>query len=635
MPEYKVTIGKTTDTATLGKSDVIGAGGEAVVYKYKGHAIKIWHDYDVGKIKKVKAILGIEWGDDLPSQVVTPISPVLDRSDRIVGFCMNLLPDGYNQLVYMFKKRFVELHKISMSDRIGIFVSMHKVLKNLHKLGVVVGDLNDRNETFCVGGDPNIVFLDVDSFQYKQHSCVVGTEAYIDPRLYGLNLDSGVFYDCESDWYSYTTMLFRALVRAHPYGGAHNTVAGIPNRACANIFVADNSVTYPSNALPLGVLSDDILDIFSQFYTNNVRKEFPLSTLIRYGESVVACHSCGIEYFSHRGSCPSCSVRVPVVQLHREVTIDNMVIKQIIQSDGNILAYVPLDYTHTCLCVENGVVVRRHNRVHSGSATKPIYAFDPDYEVDLINENMMCVSSNGKVSVVSISDLDKVIEVDADSYGGGISAVCTRNKLWRVHNDELLSVEFTTMYGKTVSEQKKITNVMSGQTWLCGDFVSDHVGGFMRILNIYRWFCVHKGGTYNLNLQKVQGNFSLLDQHMYFGKKGVLVIRVVKFANSLSQQILVDYCSYVGDLIAPFIRQYSIDGLWSRVRGKVFQEVGDKIIVLHPTDKGITQEVLCTGATKVFTGTVSFVDCGSTLRMHNNNIIAVTGDSVYSIGATR
>ena len=199
----------------------------------------------------------------------------------------------------------------------------------LHQQRVVIGDFNDLN--VLVSGT-SAHLIDVDSFQFGNFKTPLFCLRFLDPRLTdGRSLLPVRPHDDDSDWYAFAVMAFQLLLLVEPYGGVYK---GLPHdaRLLQRITVFHRDVRYPKNAVPFGVLPDDLLQRFHQVFESDVRGEFPLSLLqsLRW----TRCR-CGGEHA--RDLCPLCASAAPAIARPLRVVHGRVSAEQIFATDGTIV----------------------------------------------------------------------------------------------------------------------------------------------------------------------------------------------------------------------------------------------------------------------------------------------------------
>ncbi|MBI4863886.1 MAG: hypothetical protein HY815_27050 [Candidatus Riflebacteria bacterium] len=306
----KVRIG--TESVKLGDADLLGAGGEARVYRWRDLAVKIYHPVDPAlaggarqaaeqqlraKLAKVR-----EFPRGLPQRVIAPLDPVSDDAGAQVGFTMRAVPGAHD--LARLSMRSWRQGGVTGGAVAALFGELHDDLEALHSRRVVVGDLNDANVLFTTdSGRLTPWLIDADSMQFGAHLCVVGHERFVDPRLYGVDLTGGPAFSPATDWYSYGVLLFANLLLVHPYGGVHRSHPTLLRRAQARVSVMNRAVSYPRAAIPFKVLPDDLLGWFEDLFEHDRRGAFPRNLLaMRW----TTCR-CGVEHA--RPACPDCATK--------------------------------------------------------------------------------------------------------------------------------------------------------------------------------------------------------------------------------------------------------------------------------------------------------------------------------------
>ena len=113
----------------LSPSDLIGAGGEAEIYKIGNQAVKIYHNGILSpqKIEKV-----INFPKKLPTNVLFPMDLVCDSKNKKIGFTMNFI-NGGTDVMKLSNKSYRETNQIDNYYVQNVFVSILKTVHELHK----------------------------------------------------------------------------------------------------------------------------------------------------------------------------------------------------------------------------------------------------------------------------------------------------------------------------------------------------------------------------------------------------------------------------------------------------------------------------------------------------------------------
>jgi hypothetical protein len=193
-------------------------------------------------------------------------------------------------------------------------LDMHATLGEIHRAGLVVGDLNDLNVLVGPGGG-EAHWIDVDSWSLGPWPCLSFTDRFWDPRL-----AAGSAPDRASDWYAYAVMLLQSLLFVGPWGGVHPQVPAAA-RAPRRLSVLAPGVRWPKPAAPREALPDELLHQLQRVFAEDLRAPLPRALLDAL--EFRRCPSCGLEH-ARRG-CPVCApgraaARAPAVIVRGRVT---------------------------------------------------------------------------------------------------------------------------------------------------------------------------------------------------------------------------------------------------------------------------------------------------------------------------
>ena len=275
-------------TLRLDPSAVLGVGGEATVVAIDANTVaKVWHQPTPQRATKLKLLLDAR--STFPAAVAAPTEALHDAAGTVIGCVIPRVPAEFAPIATMLRRS----PRPRVAEIVGTFAELGAVVDALHAASVVVGDLNDQNELVHGGA---VRLIDVDGFQLAGSPCVVATEAYADPCLYGSDLSAAPRFTPATDFYALAVLLFRALVAAHPYGGTHGSLGSLAARATARVWLFDPSVKYPSKvALPRAVLSPELDHFFQSVFVLGARLPLPITALARHAAAVRTCGDCGLE----------------------------------------------------------------------------------------------------------------------------------------------------------------------------------------------------------------------------------------------------------------------------------------------------------------------------------------------------
>ena len=289
----------------LDDRDLLGVGGEGRVFRSGDRAIKVFFAMTDARKQKLAAFpIG------LPQRVVGPLDLCTDANGNVVGYAMRAL-EGAVDIHRLGQRKWRQAAStLRNTDVLGIFRDLATTVAQLHARGVVVGDLNDGNVVLTPPSaraqEPawQPWFIDADSMQFAGCPCTVAHERFLDPRLYGVDLDRTCALSRESDWYALAVLLFTSLVFVHPYGGAHASYPTMLRRAEARHSILRGDVKLPHAAMRPDVLPDDALAWFTSVFDRDVRTPLPASIL----DARFTVCACGVEHA--RRACPICTVVV-------------------------------------------------------------------------------------------------------------------------------------------------------------------------------------------------------------------------------------------------------------------------------------------------------------------------------------
>lgn len=600
----------------LNDRDVIGVGGEATVFRHKGQAVKIYAAPTPERGDKLRAMTALS----LPPPVIAPQQLVYDAGGKqIIGFTMRLLDAGYSEVRKLATKNARAQMGITGRDVADLFLHAHSTLRALHKAGVVVGDLNDLNLMFC-GGD--MAYIDADSFQFGAHPCIVGTEAFLDPALYGVDLSKGSAFQPEHDWYSFAVLLFKSLLLAHPYGGVHPSLHLLTARAQARVSVLDSSVQYPRIAYPPDILSDDLAHAFHQVFAHGQRDIFPNHTLQDYHDHLTACSSCGVYYPSNRARCPVCSTVQPIANVPMSVA------RALLHTPGVIVAWAVSGETIRAVAYENNRAVLYTIMPHGSPRRTELFEALPNADYQFMGDFLAVSPGDDQLFILDTSGAaaQGVHHTTTERYGGRTPIFgANNNALYRLAGGYLM--RGTMQYGQWT--EQPVLAISEGQTWLRVAPDADRVFGCFRVTtarddaaglaNDYRFWLLDGGRRTDIALPPLDSGEWLIDMDVKFAAASLLVARHT--AHNGAERVRLDEIDLSGRSLTTSISSVSDHeplGAHAYAKG----------VALLATDAGIVQGRLDTGARRTFTQTEPFVQRGSALHPYIGSLIAVSENRI-------
>lgn len=622
----RVMVGLHGPRVELLPQDVLGVGGEATVFRHK-KAIKVYHQPSFERAEKLRAFLAL--GLSLPSEVVVPEELVLEESGRrVIGFTMRLLPVGQQVLDTLASRKHRETFGFTNKDVIDIFIRLHEVLRELHKNGFVVGDLNPLNQLYR-GKD--LAMIDVDSYQFGQFPCKVATVRCLEPRLYGKDLSLQPLFIPNDDWYAYLVLLYSSLLLVHPYGGAHRSLRTIPKRALARLTVFDNSVIYPPAAYAPEVISDDLLQLFELTFKMGKRGTPDIHLLHDYCSLLIECPICGLWYPHRRKECPGCKAINQQRQRIRTV-IKGVRAVELLNTGGPIIFFKLFGTTMYCVAREHEEAVLYVKESLDKLRRLELFKAPRKARYDIFDKYLVvCTDPYGKTPGLKIFDISgkKPILVTAtttESFGGrGAVFRGSTRFLYRLVGGLLLRGQIP--HGVDLAEEK-VATALENQTWfdVAADPNQEIAFGYFRIFGKYEWFLVK--GTFQISvpISQLEPQEALIDRSVRFSTTSLLLLRkTVKLGKESLRLDVVDLAN--GEILSS--RQLSLgeNPQFLDIHATAYAQG----VVLTISDSGILAENVKTGSQREFPETVNYVNPGDHLWRYEDGILVVSGSRVLKL----
>jgi len=603
---------KSGERYSLDANDAIGSGGEGSVYPYPGRpkeVIKIYENPDTSHGKKLKAFIAKNFS--LPKSVAAPTDLIFDQSGKVIGYTMAFIK-GAKDFRELGNKHFRLRHKINNKKVVALHLNDALTLEAIHGQKIIVGDRNDQNVLFA---GTNSYYIDFDSAQFDNWPCPVATENYLDPALYSLDLTQKPVFLPQHDWYSYAVMLFRSLLLIHPYGGTHPRIDDLPNRALKRITVFDKGVIYPAVGLPPDLISDDLLQVFSRYFKEGWRGQFPQSVLKGFQAALIECPSCNTAYPSNKRSCPVCQEQNQVIT---SVSIPgSLTVKQLLGLKGQIL-YHRLEGENLILITleDNSVVF--HSVSQSGLQTINLFPYQVGMRFEA-STKLLAVNIAGSDGIdlfeLNYNEATQIESSVSDTYS------ITQNAVFRVSGKHLFRLVggqlIDTEVGKGGLLNRPIRATIEHQSWFSiSSDPSPVVVGFQRVLR-QQFFWLHRDGfSTDLVVPPLDLGESLIDITVKFSGSSFLIIRKTKLKGSE----FIHFNSF--DKNGTVINSSRIEAgklPSDRIHGQAY--AGGKLI--FPTDTGAIRYDPATGSQSGFQATVKTVNSGQSLFAYSTGLLVV------------
>src|SRR5690554_5512260 len=209
---------------TTSKRLLLKSGGEGAIYVQGDRAIKVYHRPTPQRQKKLQAFLSRNFRSQLPRNALAPQRLHKDRAGCVNGFEMALLPPTALPWKKLGQFNFCKQQDLTLEKELDLLMTVHRDLRDIHAAGLIVGDLNDHNIFVDLSAaQPSVFWIDVDSYQFERFPCPVALLSFLDPRLYNVpDFSAKPVFSRESDWYAFAVLMYKTLLKTHPYGGVHS-----------------------------------------------------------------------------------------------------------------------------------------------------------------------------------------------------------------------------------------------------------------------------------------------------------------------------------------------------------------------------------------------------------------------------
>jgi serine/threonine protein kinase len=603
------------DRILVDDTSALGVGGEATVVLHKGVALKVYHQPSKARSNKLLDFIKAGSSIKLPTNIAFPIDVILDeKSKDIVGFSMPLAKG--KEAINLSNKQFRKTEQITPNDIIAFFENSKITMDAIHSVPeFFIGDNNDLNVLFTPKFES--IYIDVDSFQLGKWPCAVGTDTYLDPNLYGLNLSDKPYFSKESDWYSFAVMLFKCLLLAHPYGGTHASFDSIIERAKRKIYIMDSSVTYPRISNKPETISPELLDIFDKIFRLGERVDIPVALLTAHKNQFEKCNQCNGWFYKGRGKCPVCFVTtvqpaplITHIVVSHKIDDDRCLSETIFQTEGSILYSKVLEDNRIIIVEYSANQTKVHeitektrytHKIWDGHKRDVVFDFFKNYLVVGTNELMIVELVGNQIKPIGKT---MTLQFDHKNMIG-----CSGLKLYRLTDQALIATEV--VHGNL--SDTVVMQTLQNQTWFAVG-VSGLGILFYRIFQQYYFVVFSNKGRYETAIPSIQGQ--LIEYCAEISKNTVLFLfKTLDKGRTYSYYYLIDDEGKILDskkeesISSPFLKT---------IEGKIL--LGTSIV--HPSDAGIVIEHK--GAFSLKKATEKFVDSGCSLSLYKDGILAVS-----------
>jgi DNA-binding helix-hairpin-helix protein with protein kinase domain len=308
---------------------LLGKGGQGSVYEVVGNpdvVAKIFHTPASTELaQKLKIMTGLA-NPQLLKVASWPTATLHAQSANGAtrGFVMPRV-SGYEEVHQLHgpKSRLAVFPKADWRFLIHVAANTSRALANLHQIGVVMGDVNDRN--VLVSQQGTVRLIDCDSFQVSAGGqvflCPVGVGTHTPPELQGKALDQ-TQRSANHDAFGLGVLIFQLLFMGrHPFSGRFLGGGDQPpiekaiaeGRFAYGNDASQRQMSPPPHTLPLEALSPEVVALFRRaFATPPVQRPTAtewVQSLTRLQAAVVTCkNSPNHQFLNTLAACPWCQI---------------------------------------------------------------------------------------------------------------------------------------------------------------------------------------------------------------------------------------------------------------------------------------------------------------------------------------
>jgi DNA-binding helix-hairpin-helix protein with protein kinase domain len=306
-------------------------GGEGTVHEavsHPGHVLKIYHEpADSAKASKLEHMKR-QATPEILSFAAWPRHLVWDQNKKsVVGFIMPKVQGLEIHQIYSFKERMSYFPQVRWDFLIQVAINCAQALQDIHRLGVVIGDINEGN--ILVKNNATISLIDCDSFQAIHANgyawtCDVGIAHWTPPELQSAPTFRGVVRTVNHDRFGLALLVFHLLFMArHPFSGSRASREDVAlEKAIARFDYFYSSVAVsrglrpPPHSLAVGAMPSGLPALFERaFHSGSERagarpapSEWVLA-LSELAKSLVVCRADKAHrYPGNLAACPWCAI---------------------------------------------------------------------------------------------------------------------------------------------------------------------------------------------------------------------------------------------------------------------------------------------------------------------------------------
>lgn len=281
----------------------IGKGAESRVYQYDDQfLLKIFLPSVEIKSKEEKVKLLMEL--PLPSNVVKP-EELVYVDGEFAGYKMKFISDA-DSLHEVQKPLFRKRNNLSERDLLFICLRLGQTIKDLHSLGIVLGDIRSYN--FLLKKN-EVYLIDIDSWGFADKSNLLPDAYTIDTiPSYCFDKEGKVTFSPVADLYGFAIVAFNILASIHPFDGYYpdNPKMNVTDRMKQGISVlGDHNIRIPASIPLWNWLSIDLRKAFIDVFEKNDKTVDIIKAIKKECDSFVYCEKHKVYYNGNEG-CRYC-----------------------------------------------------------------------------------------------------------------------------------------------------------------------------------------------------------------------------------------------------------------------------------------------------------------------------------------
>ena len=521
------------DTLYLGKDLFInngltlGNGGQAVVVRQSGWAVKCLKTIEPDQLSKISHLLGHP--PRMEDRFLFPKIPLSTRPNgggELRGYGMVEMPPSFREMGVLFNRTLRTTLRIFTPTMMEIMKIAGKDISTIHSNNMILGDVSGRNASFVFSKrGVDVYWYDTDAWQLGGARCPVWTEYFLCPELYGQANSGKVKFTEVSDWYGYWTMLFWSLFNVHQYSQVHSKYLDFRERASSGIWYLSSGIQQTSLANHPDSVSDELLDKFASVFGKHRYEKVQLKMLEDYQASLVECSSCGLYYPNTRKTCPKCTYKTPAVNFQPSYLYESLV-----KTNGEIV--------FARFQSGNLYVVSREKSGYyltiRPSGGKPIKVFVEldlsfSYRFEMVGDEYLAVNQVDSEMIYLTH-----ISVPGESWITSSSETFFGNRqtVFRGTALGLLRQSGSKMLLGAVSNGRMLEKVLPAtvskqETWVWSDATGQKVLTLSRLFSKYHFQLINKERRFTLKQRVLNDGDSLRETLVLFGTETVCLRRVV------------------------------------------------------------------------------------------------------------